>query len=306
MNYNYISASREIYKNIDVIDEFYNQKKKEAYYSDLTITKLPFSNLSVSLNDLTFKTNDGATIYAKYIYPTTQKIEKVLLLFHGYHVSSGAWFDKLCFAQFGIAVLALDCRGQSGNSQDNTITYGSTMKGLVIKGVKEGHDNLHMVRQYLDTYLLSNIANQLHPNCKQIAMGESQGGALALACASLSTNIDFCITQYPYLCDIEHAYQLNKGYAGLEDYFRWEDPTGDTYDYIFSQLEYIDIKNLVHNITSPVQMYVGNKDIVCPPECQFIAYNNINSDKAFKIYHEYGHEYLQGAEDHKLKLILDL
>lgn len=305
MNYSYINYRSQDPVPND-IDSFYANLKQNATYKDLEIKNSENLDKSVSLCDLYFTDDDDARIYAKYVYPTDRPITKVLLLFHGYHVDSGSWFDKIAFANLGIAVFALDCRGQSGKSQDNTKTSGSTLKGLVIKGINEGRDNLHMLRQYLDTYRLTNIAKELHPGVPIVAMGESQGGALALVAASLSPDITKCITQYPYLCDIKHAYDLGYGYSGINDYFRWEDPLANTYDSFFETLGYIDVKNLVHNINADVHMLVGHLDIVCPPICQFAMYNNITSTKQYYIYPERGHEHLHNCEDLKLKLVLGI
>lgn len=286
------------------INQFYKRKIENCSYTDLEINVAKNIDKNLKLQDLYFTADDGARIYAKYITPTNRPVEKILLLFHGYHVDSCSWYDKLAYAQLGFAVFALDCRGQSGRSEDNSSTSGSTMKGLVIKGIKEGVDNLHMVRQYLDTYRIGQIANDLHPNLTIYTMGESQGGALALVAASLLPNVKTCITQYPYLCDIRHAYDIGFGYSGINDYFTWEDPIAESYNQFFETLAYIDVKNLVHNITADVHLLVGHKDLVCPPVCQFAMYNNLKSKKRYYIYPEKGHEHLHNSEDLKLDILL--
>lgn len=289
----------------DDFDSFWTENIKSASYSNLQIKEID-KYANCSLNDLTWTSGDGAKIYAKYIYPTNKVITKVLLLFHGYHVNSGEWFDKIAYANQGIAVFALDCRGQSGKSEDNTLTKGSTLKGLVIKGHQEGKDNLHMVKQYLDTYTLSVIAQNMHNNVSQVTLGESQGGALSLICASLSPFVKLCISQYPYLSNFKLADKLNMPYSGVEDYFKWEDPQAVTYDEFFNILSYIDVHHFTSKITCPVHMLTGCKDDVSPPICQFSAFNNITSEKKYYLYPKYGHEYLQGSNDLKMKLILDL
>ncbi|WOO90021.1 alpha/beta fold hydrolase [Mollicutes bacterium LVI A0078] len=277
---------------------------RDTSYTNLSITEAKKIDDSIKLMDLNFTADTGAQVYAKYNYPTKKPIKKILLLFHGYHVDSCSWFDKLAYTQLGFAVFALDCRGQSGRSEDNSKTKGSTLKGLVIKGVKEGVSNLQMIRQYLDTYRIGTIAQDLHPGLPICTMGESQGGALALIASSLLPNVDTCITQYPYLCDIRHAYDIGYGYSGINDYFSWVDPLASTYDYFFKTLAYIDIKNLVHNITADVHMLVGHKDVICPPECQFALYNNLNTNKRYYIYPEKEHEYLHNSEDLKLEILI--
>lgn len=302
MQYNYINYQSN-HAVPDDINSFYNELLEQTTYSNLEVKALEGYDQNVSVNDLYFIANDGARIYSKYVYPKHRKINKVLLMFHGYHVDSGGWFDKIAFANLGIAVFALDCRGQSGKSQDNTLTSGSTMKGLVIKGINEGVNNLHMIKQYLDTYRLGLIAQDLYPELTIDVIGESQGGALALVAASLLNNVSTCVTQYPYLCDIKQAYDDGYGYSGINDYFTWEDPLATTYEMFFDTLAYIDVKNLASRITADVHLLVGHKDDVCPPKCQFAMYNNLQTTKHYYIYPEKGHEHLHNSEDLKMKLL---
>lgn len=63
-----------------------------------------------------------------------------ILQFHGYHCDSGDWVDKIGIVAEGNVVLALDCRGQGGLSQDNSQTFGMTMKGLIVRGIDEGYE----------------------------------------------------------------------------------------------------------------------------------------------------------------------
>lgn len=286
-------------------EEFYKELRETSTYSNVVITENEqFSIVGVSVNDLYFDTNDGANIHVKYTYPTDQAIKKVLLVFHGYHVSCGAWFEKIAYAKLGFAVLAIDVRGQSGKSTDVSITSGSTLKGLVIKGVNEGYENLYYTQVYMDTYRLANLAKELHPNTPLIALGESQGGALASVCSALTPEIEQCLINYPYLSDIKHAYEVGAGYDGIENYFKWEDPIAETYEQFFETLSYIDIQFFAKQIKADVHMFVGKKDIVCPLECQSAFYNKLDCNKKVYFYPEKGHEYLDGSEDIKLKLVM--
>ncbi len=289
----------------EFFDQFYDGLCEQSTYSDLKITERDdFKVEGVSVNDLYFKSDDGAIIHVKYTFPTNQQIKKVLLIFHGYHVSSGAWFEKIAYAKLGFAVLAIDVRGQSGLSSDVCQTSGSTLKGLVIKGIKEGYQNLYYTQVYMDTYRLTLVAKELHPGISLIALGESQGGALAAVCSGLTPEIEQCIINYPYLSDIEHAYELNAPYDGIENYFKWEDPTGSTYKQFFETLSYIDIQFFAKRIEADVHMFVGKRDIVCPLECQSAFFNKLNCEKKVYFYPEKGHEYLDGSEDIKLNLIM--
>lgn len=94
--------------------------------------------------------------------------------------------DKIGIVAEGNVVLALDCRGQGGLSQDNTETSGMTLKGLIVRGIDEGYGNLYYVRQFMDlmsaTKILANFDFVDETNIS--AQGASQGGGLAIACAA--------------------------------------------------------------------------------------------------------------------------
>ncbi|HRJ71498.1 MAG TPA: acetylxylan esterase, partial [Terrimicrobiaceae bacterium] len=85
--------------------------------------------------DLWFTGVGGARIYAKYLRPKhAPRPHPAVLMFHGYTGNSGEWLDKLAYAGEGIAVAALDCRGQGGRSEDNTPVRGNTHHGHFLRG----------------------------------------------------------------------------------------------------------------------------------------------------------------------------
>jgi cephalosporin-C deacetylase len=47
-------------------------------------------------------------------------------------------------------------------------------------------------------------------------------------------------------------------------------------------------------------------DQICPPSTQFAAYNKIESEKALKIYPDYGHENMPGRSDIIFQFMLGL
>lgn len=81
-------------------------------------------------------------------------------------------------------------------------------------------------------------------------------------------------------------------YAGINCFFRVEDPTHEREDEIFTRLGYIDIQNMAPRIKCRMLMMTGLLDNICPPLTQFAAYNKITSEKKVMIYPEYGHEEL--------------
>ena len=62
---------------------------------------------------------------------------------------------------------------------------------------------------------------------KVYAFGGSQGGALAIACASLEPRVSKVAPLYPFLCDYKRVWDMDldmNAYQELRDYFRYFDP----------------------------------------------------------------------------------
>lgn len=229
---------------------------------------------------------NGARIYAKHLRPKNiaGKIPAVLM-FHGYSGSSGDWYDKIGYAASGVAVFAMDVRGQGGKSEDVGGVYGNTLHGHVIRGLSEEDPQKLLYRDiYLDTAELAGIVMDMDfvDETKVYAMGGSQGGALSLACASLEPRIAKAAPAEPFLCDFKRVWDMDLDvnvYKELRDYFRMFDPRHECEEEIFTKLGYIDIQYLVPRIKGEVLMLTGLLDTICPPSTQFAAYNKMTCKK---------------------------
>ncbi|WP_178075991.1 alpha/beta fold hydrolase [Paenibacillus oralis] len=255
----------------------------------------------------------GARVHAKYVKPRAlQRKGPGLALFHGYHTGSGDWFDKAAYAAHGITVIALDCRGQGGLSEDNLTVKGTTLKGHIIRGVgEETPDKLYYRNVFLDlvqTVRILMSMEQVDPGRIGVH-GCSQGGALTVACAALEPRVKLAIPVYPFLTDYKKAWEMEvntSAYEELAYYFRFMDPLHRTQEAFFNKLGYIDIQNLADRIRAKVIFVTGLADSICPPYTQFAAYNKIVSEKELVVYHEYGHEYLPYLSDRVLQEMLRL
>ncbi|MDE1549967.1 acetylxylan esterase [Jeotgalibaca caeni] len=245
----------------------------------------------------------GARVHCQLITPKIlKKKHKGMLLFHGYHTNSGDFQDKIGWAAEGFVVLALDARGQGGLSQNHTQTDGGTMRGLIIRGIEEGRDNLYFRNVFLDTAHAARILQSFDYVDKEkiYAQGASQGGGLTLACAGLVPNLHRVFVSYPFLTDYRKAYQLGAQTSAYEEipyWFQFRDPLHDREEEIFHTLEYIDIQHFAPRIKASVVWAIGLQDAVCPPVTQFATYNNINAKKEIIVLPEYGHEYLPRIND---------
>lgn len=296
-------------------DEYWARALKEldAQPLDYELVKAEFQTPLAECYHLYFYGVGGARVHAKYARPRGgQGKGPGLALFHGYHSGSGDWFDKAAYAAHGITVIAMDCRGQGGLSEDNLTVKGGTLKGHIIRGMdEENPDKLYYRNVFLDLVQTARILmsmDQVDP--ERIGVhGCSQGGGLTIACAALEPRIKLAIPVYPFLTDYRKAWQMDvtlSAYEELAYYFRFMDPLHRTEETFFNKLGYIDIQNLADRIRAKVIFVTGLADTICPPYTQFATYNKIRAEKELVVYHEYGHEYLPYLSDRVLEEMLKL
>ena len=116
--------------------------------------------------DLYFTGVGGARIHSKLLKPVAGKSPRpAILMFHGYSMDAGDWFDKLGYAAQGFTVAAMDCRGQGGASADPGGVSGNTLHGHIIRGLEDalkGAPEKLLFRQiFLDTAQLAGIVMDL-------------------------------------------------------------------------------------------------------------------------------------------------
>ena len=281
-------------------DDFWNKGLQEmrAIDPNIELVKAKFQFPFAECFDLYFTGVKGARVHVQYLRPkNTKGKHPAVLVFHGYTGNAGDWSDKLKFLTLGFSVFAMDCRGQGGLSEDVGGVKGNTYTDILIRGLDDEPENLLYRQIFLDTAELASIAMGMPEVDEEevYVTGGSQGGALALACASLEPRIKRVAAIYPFLSDYKRVWELDlakDAYQEIRDYFRLFDPIHEREDEIFSKLGYIDIQNLVKWIKGDVLFVTGLMDTVCPPSTQFAVYNKIKSNKRMLIYPDYGHEIL--------------
>ncbi|MEI2402452.1 acetylxylan esterase [Niallia taxi] len=287
-------------------------KELQAQSLDYELIPASFQSKAAECFHLYFTGIGGARIHGQLVRPKGQTIPGPgLLWFHGYHVNSGDWMDKIGYAAEGYTILAMDCRGQGGLSEDNLQVKGTTLKGHIIRGIEEAPEKLYYRNVYLDTVQAARILCSMEnvDENRVGAYGASQGGALAIACASLEPRIKKTAAVYPFLSDFKRAWELditNSAYEEIHYYFKFIDPNHEHEEEVFQKLGYIDIQHLADRIKANVLWAVGMEDAICPPSTQFAAYNKIQSDKNMLIYYEYGHEYIRTLGDKVHDFFADL
>lgn len=286
-------------------DEYWDRALKELEGVDPCVEYIP-SNFKVSYADcfdMYFTGVRGARVHAKCLKPKNASGKNpALIMFHGYRGNCGDWVEKLPYVAMGFTVVAMDCRGQGGSSEDVGGTKGTTYGGHIIRGLDDDPDNLMFRHIFLDTVELARIVMDMEDvDGERVGVtGYSQGGALTLACASLEPRIKKIAPVYPFLSDYKRVWHMDlakDAYEELNYYFRFFDPLHEKEEEVFTKLGYIDVKNLAKYIKSEVLFTATLLDNICPPSTQFAIYNNINSEKFLRIYHDYGHENLPMTND---------
>lgn len=262
--------------------------------------------------DLTFTGMGGARVYAKYLRPKNDSgPHPGIVQFHGYSGDSGDWNGKLAYVAAGFSVMALDCRGQGGRSEDVGGVKGNTLRGHIIRGLEDAPEKLLFRNIFLDCAQMTGILMSM-PEVDENrvgAMGGSQGGGLTLACASLEPRIKRAAPNFPFLCDYQRVWEMDldqRAYEELRQWFRHFDPLHKKENEVFTRLGYIDVQHLVKRIGAQVLMFTGLMDDVCPPSTQFAAYNKITSPKKMVIYPDFGHEGLPGSGDMAFEFMMGL
>lgn len=296
-------------------DAYWAKALSDLEAQDLAVEFVPaaFQTDKAECYDLYFTGVGGSRVHAKFLKPRLiDGKAPAVLQFHGYSADSGDWSGKLGYADEGFVVAALDCRGQGGLSEDRTAYRGTTMNGLIIRGLDDPDpENLYFRNVFLDTVALARIVMNLpYVDAERVgAMGGSQGGGLTLACIALEPRINRAAPCYPFLSDYKRVWDMDldqRAYAELRNFFRHHDPLHAREDAIFEKLGYIDVSNLAPRIRANVMMATGLMDDVCPPSTQYAAYNRMKCEKRHVLYPDFGHEGLPGFNDMTFQFMLEM
>lgn len=177
--------------------------------------------VTCQLFDLWYTGMCGARLHAKYLKPVSDEPVPLVLQFHGYPGASRSWFEQASFAGMGMALIALDCPGQGGPSEDIGGFEGTTVAGHIVAGIDGDPANLYYVRLHQDIRILCRIVRELEgiDLARVFVNGASQGGGLGIAtCALNSELINRAAILYPFLSDFRLVWDLDAddiAYEGL-------------------------------------------------------------------------------------------
>ena len=289
----------------DDFDDYWKRALKEMESVDAIFEMKP-TNLNLKNQEsfeIWFTGVGNARIYCRYMRPVGAKNAPVIFKPHGYGGRCESWYDMLSWISQGYCVMAIDARGQGGRSQDTLQIVGNTLRGHIIRGLdNENPDDLYYRQVFLDMAQIVRIAETFEEVDKNrmYALGGSQGGGLAIACAALSPQIKKVVAYYPFLSDYKYAYlniESATAFDELSEYFRMFDPRQENVEKVFQKLAYIDIQNLAKYVKADVIMASGMRDSAVPVMTQFAMFNKLKTNKKYYLYPERGHEKLDDMDE---------
>lgn len=285
------------------LDLFWERTLEEAQQIPLEprLKQLDYPAQGVTVYECYYQGWQGAEICGWYLVPeNTEPPLPTLIQYHGYSGYKQGVHHYLMWALQGYAVLALDVRGQSGNSTDPGPYSGGHVTGWMTKGVLEPDDYYYRGAFVDCVRALDFVSGRPEVDAERIGiMGMSQGGGLTLAVAALDPRPIVAMPEMPYLCHYKRAVDvaMRGPYLEIAEYLRkW--PRRE--EQVWRTLSYFDNMNLAERIRCPVLMTVGLCDDICPPSTVYAAYNRIEVQKELMVYPYHNHEMVDAHWETKL------
>lgn len=258
----------------------------------------------VRTSDVVFSGFGGHPIRAWLHKPADAVPDVAVLRFQGYGSGRGLPHELPLEVHAGYTTLVMDNRGQGGvhavGATADPVGSAPSAPGFLTRGIADPHE--HYYRRLLtDAVLAVDAAMSLTGVTRVGARGASQGGALALAAASLHESVAAATIDVPFLSDLPRALDLasTSPYDELPRFFASQRGLRAQ---ALRTLAYIDVANLAPFAMSPALFSVGLLDTVCPPSTVFAAFHRLGSaDKDIVVYPDNGHEG-GGAEHDDLSL----
>ncbi|MDA0335785.1 MAG: alpha/beta fold hydrolase [bacterium] len=243
--------------------------------------------------DAAFDGVDGVRVRGWFLTPLdTTRPRPAVVRFIGYSGGRAYPHTNAHHVLNGFCVFIMDSRGQGGNTGMRLDTTHGARRGFITHGILH-RDEYYFRAFYLDTVrAVEAVCGRAEVDASRIAVtGGSQGGALAIACASLSDRVKVMAPDVPWLSHFERAVDIAVGpYEEITDFMKaYPERVEDA----FRTLSYFDNMNLVTRTQVQKAYYsVGLWDDICPPSTVFASYNRLPSsvERSIEIYRYNKHE----------------
>jgi len=274
------------------LDEYWDQTlqhfAKKPLNATRTLIETPYPYMDVY--KVEYEGFDATPIVGWYLLPRFLQGEKLpcVVLYHGYTGSKGYPEDYASYILMGMAVFAIDVRGQAGDTGNLLAQDFGMTKGWITQGILH-RDTCYYRAITIDALkALDWASEQPEVDADRIcAMGGSQGGGLAMIAAALSDKPTIAVPHIPNMCHMDFGI-LNSS-SSLTEAAAFIERFPEHLNTVIHTLSYYDVMNLAHRIRIPIFVTVGLKDPVTMPETIYAAYNRVESEKTIVPYPFSGH-----------------
>jgi len=244
---------------------------------------------------------DGTPISAWHLRPSGRGPFPYMLFLHGYGGNRGSVSDYLGWVLQGYSVMAVDVRGQSGDTPDFARYPSGSITGNMTKGILD-KSNYYYRYVYMDCLRALDLLLEMDDvKAKGVGVtGASQGGGLTIVVSALDGRVTLSMPEVPYLCQFERAVEVaSQGpYLEILNFIR---AYPDDADGAYETLSYFDAMNFAPDLRCPTLVSVGLIDTVCPASTIFSTYNHMAAKvKELAIYPGMGHESLNVHQEKRI------
>ncbi|MEU9350897.1 acetylxylan esterase [Streptomyces griseoloalbus] len=252
--------------------------------------------------DVTFRGFAGDPVRAWFSLPAARTATlPAVVEYAGYGRGRGLPHERLTWVNAGYAHLLMDNRGQGdqygcgGDTPDpHAVAPGGP--GPAVRGLLDPRD--YHYRRLITDAVRAVAAVRALPGVdasRVAAVGNSQGGGLALAVAGLVPDLAAALVTAPLLCGIRRALDLTDvpPYGEITAYLAVHRGAEEAARRTLSYVEGVSFARRAH---APAHFGVGLRDTVCPPSGAYAAFNRYaertgaDPDKVLHAYPFNGHE----------------
>ncbi|MCQ4207529.1 acetylxylan esterase [Streptomyces longispororuber] len=229
--------------------------------------------------DVTFRGFGGDPVHAWYTRPAdTPELLPGVVEFAGYGRGRGMPHERLTWVNAGYAHLLMDNRGQgdqygNGGATPDPHAHAAGGPGPAVRGLLDPHD-FHYRRLITDAVGAVAALRALPGTdpARVAAVGNSQGGGVALAVAGLVPDLAAALITAPLLCGIRRALDLTDDgpYGEIAAYLAVHRGAEDA---AYRTLSYVEGISFARRARAPLHLGVGLRDTVCPPSGAYAAYH---------------------------------